>query len=98
VDLAFGSSGDRFLLASPESVIKVYSREGELQATFSKGDPYIRDPKRTVGHTAQITSVKWAPNDKKAFYTSSYDSTIRLWNIEDPKKHVWYVLFCNLIG
>lgn len=76
----------------------MFSREGELKATFAKGDPYIRDPKRTVGHTAQITSVKWAPNDKKAFYTASYDSTIRLWNVEDPRKHVWYSFLSNLSG
>jgi WD40 repeat protein len=89
--LAFGATGDLFLLATPESMVKVFSREGELKATFSKGDPYIRDPKRTVGHTAQITAVKWAPNDKKACYTSSYDSTIRLWNVENPRKHVWVI-------
>lgn len=49
---------------------------------------YIRDLKNTTGHTGQLTSVAWDPKNTEQFLTSSYDSTLRLWNVNEKFKSV----------
>ena len=85
-DLQFGSSGDRFLLATPETYVRLYNRDGEELCSFTKGDPYVRDPRRTLGHTSSITLARWHPIQKHVFYTASFDSTIRIWDVNDRKQ------------
>ncbi|GLB36380.1 putative WD domain, G-beta repeat [Lyophyllum shimeji] len=50
------------------------------------GDPYIRDMKHTSGHVGELTSCAWHPHDPKLFITSSADSTIRIWDVENKRK------------
>ncbi|KAG6866800.1 hypothetical protein C0991_008736 [Blastosporella zonata] len=56
------------------------------RATFIKGDPYIRDMKHTSGHVGELSSCAWHPHDPKVFMTSSADSTIRVWDVENKRK------------
>ena len=79
-ELQFSSSGDSFLIASATYQLLIYSRDGNLLSETVRGDPYLRDYKKTKGHTAAITGCQWHPLDKNVFMTTSVDSTIRIWH------------------
>jgi WD40 repeat protein len=53
-----------------------------IRKEFNKGDPYIRDMKKTSGHIASLTGCQWNPCDPSVFLTSSLDSTIRIWDVD----------------
>ncbi|KAH9075819.1 hypothetical protein EDB83DRAFT_2515499 [Lactarius deliciosus] len=78
-DLKYSPDGQRFLVISGTTQAKLYDRDGEEQATFVKGDPYIRDMKNTSGHVSELSSCAWHPKDAQTFITGSSDSTIRYW-------------------
>jgi hypothetical protein len=46
-DLKYTNDGQKFLVVSGTTQAKLYDRDGEEQATYIKGDPYIRDMKHT---------------------------------------------------
>ncbi|KDR84766.1 hypothetical protein GALMADRAFT_233101 [Galerina marginata CBS 339.88] len=85
-DLKFSNDGSKFLCISGTTQAKIFDRDGEEEATFVKGDPYIRDMKNTSGHVGELTSCAWHPKDPKLFITSSADSTIRIWDVENKRK------------
>ncbi|KAJ7275281.1 transcription factor [Mycena haematopus] len=85
-DLKYSNDGQKFLVVSGTTQAKLYDRDGEEEATFVKGDPYIRDMKHTSGHVGELSSCMWHPKDPKTFITSSADSTIRIWDIENKRK------------
>ncbi|KAJ7932643.1 transcription factor [Mycena leptocephala] len=85
-DLKYSNDGQKFLVVSGTTQAKLYTRDGEEEATFVKGDPYIRDMKHTSGHVGELSSCMWHPKDPKLFITSSADSTIRIWDIENKRK------------
>ncbi|KDN39590.1 hypothetical protein RSAG8_08746, partial [Rhizoctonia solani AG-8 WAC10335] len=85
-DLKYSNAGDKFLIISGTSQAKLYERDGEEVATFIKGDPYIRDMKNTAGHVGELTACAWHPKESNLFITSSYDSTIRIWDVENKRK------------
>ncbi|KAF9451784.1 transcription factor [Macrolepiota fuliginosa MF-IS2] len=85
-DLKFSNDGQKFLCISGTTQAKIFDRDGEEQATYIKGDPYIRDMKNTSGHVSELTSCAWHPRDSQTFVTSSADSTIRIWDIENKRK------------
>lgn len=65
---------------------KIYDRDGEELQTYIKGDPYIRDMKNTAGHVGELSGGAWHPKDPQTFITSSADSTIRIWDVENKRK------------
>ncbi|TFK41387.1 transcription factor [Crucibulum laeve] len=85
-DLKFSNDGSQFLCVSGTAQAKLFDRDGEEQATYIKGDPYIRDMKNTSGHVGELTSCAWHPKDPKQFITASADSTIRIWEVENKRK------------
>jgi hypothetical protein len=85
-DVKFSNSGDSFLVAPSQWQAKLYDRDGKEVCSFAKGDPYIRDLKHVFGHTSGLTSLEWHPNKKHAFMTSSLDSTVRIWDLENRNK------------
>ncbi|KAF8203283.1 transcription factor [Pholiota molesta] len=85
-DLKFSNDGSQFLCLSGTTQAKLFDRDGEELATFVKGDPYIRDMKNTSGHVGELTSCAWHPKDPKLFITSSADSTIRIWDVDNKRK------------
>lgn len=85
-DLKFSNDGQRILCISGTTQAKLFDRDGEERATYIKGDPYIRDMKNTSGHVSELTTCAWHPKDSQTFITSSADSTIRIWDVEDRRK------------
>ncbi|KAG2116963.1 hypothetical protein DEU56DRAFT_874123 [Suillus clintonianus] len=85
-DLKYSNDGQQFLVISGTLQAKLFDREGEEKATFVKGDMYIRDMKHTAGHVGELSSCAWHPKDKQYFITSSADSTIRIWDVENRRK------------
>ncbi|KAJ6604413.1 transcription factor [Mycena vulgaris] len=85
-DLKYSNDGQKFLVVSGTTQAKLYDRDGEEEATFVKGDPYIRDMKHTSGHVGELSACMWHPKDPRLFITSSADSTIRIWDIENKRK------------
>lgn len=85
-DCKFSNSGDSFLVAPSNWQAKLYDRDGKEVCTFSKGEPYIRDLKHVFGHTSGLTALEWHPNKKHSFMTSSLDSTVRIWDLENRNK------------
>ncbi|CAL1696532.1 unnamed protein product [Somion occarium] len=85
-DLKYSNDGHQFLVISGTTQAKLYDRDGEELGIYVKGDPYIRDMKNTSGHVAELTSCAWHPKDPQTFITSSMDSTIRIWEVENRRK------------
>ncbi|CAO1621765.1 unnamed protein product [Sympodiomycopsis kandeliae] len=83
-DLSWSDNGEHLLAVSGTSQAKLFDRNGNLLTTFKKGDVYLRDMKQTSGHVSEITSCSW--KSRQEFITTSADSTIRLWDPENPLK------------
>ncbi len=71
--------------------MRLFTKEGEEIGYFMKGDPYVRDPRKTLGHTSAITMARWHPIEKQTFFTSSLDSTIRIWDVEVRKQQKFVI-------
>ncbi|KAJ3308068.1 WD repeat-containing protein 70 [Boothiomyces sp. JEL0838] len=103
-DVQFSLGGDLMLIAPSTHQLHVYKRDGEELFQCIKGDMYVRDYRKVQGHTSQLTSSRWHPNDKNLFMTSSLDSTIRIWDlnaIQNNKKgsiHCMFVRFSGTVG
>ncbi|KAI0038900.1 transcription factor [Auriscalpium vulgare] len=85
-DLKYSNDGQRFLVISGTSQAKLYDRDGEEKGAYVKGDMYIRDMKNTSGHVGELSACAWHPKDSEIFITSSSDSTIRIWDVENRRK------------
>ncbi len=85
-DVRWAPAGDALLVVSGTAQAKVYTRDGEEPVVYKKGDVYIRDMKQTAGHVSELTSGHWHPHTRNLFLTSSTDSSIRLWDVEDRSR------------
>lgn len=73
------------LVVSASSQAKIFSRDGDEQLTFIKGDMYLRDMHNTKGHVSEITSGSWCPTDMNLLVTSGTDSTLRIWDVNNHR-------------
>jgi hypothetical protein len=85
--LQFSPSGDSILLAAGNSQAKVLDRDGHQVLECPRGYQYISDMMHTVGHVAMINAASWNPKQKEIFLTCSNDCSLRLWDVNDMKKH-----------
>ncbi|KAH0520577.1 WD repeat-containing protein 70 [Microtus ochrogaster] len=84
--LQYSNTGDMILVVSGSSQAKVIDRDGFEVMECIKGDQYIVDMANTKGHTAMLHTGSWHPKIKGEFMTCSNDATVRLWEVENPKK------------
>ncbi|MBW0472522.1 hypothetical protein O181_012237 [Austropuccinia psidii MF-1] len=82
----WSNTGDSFLVITAANQPQIYDRDGGQIAEYIKGDMYIRDLRHCAGHIAELTGGGWHPKDSKTFITSSADSTIRIWDVENKRK------------
>ncbi|KAG8623480.1 hypothetical protein KVT40_008456 [Elsinoe batatas] len=72
---------------------KIVTRDGEVQAEFVKGDMYLRDMNNTKGHISEVTSGVWHPTQREICVTASTDSTLRIWDINQPRQQRDVIVF-----
>jgi WD40 repeat protein len=78
-------SASHVLVATALPQAKIMSRDGETLAEFVKGDMYLRDMHNTKGHVSEVTTGTWHPTDRNVCVTASTDSTLRIWDINNPR-------------
>lgn len=86
-NLQYSITGDSILVISGNCQAKILDRDGFEKMECIKGDQYITDMANTKGHIAMLNSGCWHPKEKEEFMTCSNDGTLRLWKVDDPKKH-----------
>lgn len=69
---------------------RLLNRDGDTVVDFVKGDMYLRDMNNTKGHISEVTAGAWHPTDPNLCATAATDSTVRIWDINNPRsqKHV----------
>ena len=83
--MAYSSDGSSVLIGTGSAQPRVFSRDGEELIQFVRGDVYVRDPSKTIGHTAMVTCVGWHPLEKSIVFTTSRDGSLRSWNVDKGK-------------
>jgi WD40 repeat protein len=83
-------SAGHILVTTALPQAKVLSRDGDTIVTFAKGDMYLRDMHNTKGHVSEVTTGAWHPTDRNLCVTAGTDSTLRVWDINNPRsqKHI----------
>ncbi|KAF2764263.1 WD repeat protein [Teratosphaeria nubilosa] len=79
-------SAGHVLVATAFPQAKVLTRDGETVVEFVKGDMYLRDMHNTKGHISEVTSGAWHPTDRNLCVTAGTDSTLRIWDINNPRQ------------
>lgn len=70
-----------FLLVAATPSAKLFDRNGGQVREYAKGDPYLRDLRKTIGHVAALTGACWCAGDEDRFLTASEDGSVRQWHI-----------------
>ena len=96
--LEFSLSNDCILVIAGNSQAKVIDREGKNVVECAKGDLYIVDMAKTKGHIGLLNYGCWHPKLAQEFITCSADGTIRLWDLNDGKKHKNIIKLKNAQG
>jgi WD40 repeat protein len=86
VDACYSNTGDRILVGTGSVQPLVLDREGETIIKFMRGDMYVTDQTKTVGHTAAVTAVDWHPLERDIVLTASLDGSARLCNLHSGKR------------
>jgi WD40 repeat protein len=73
------------LVATGLPQAKIISRDGDTVIEFVKGDMYLRDMHNTKGHISEVTTGTWHPTERNLCVTASTDSTLRIWDINNPR-------------
>lgn len=94
--LCHSNTGDRMLVGTTSAQPMVVDRDGREIIQFAKGDVYMTDMSKTVGHTAAVTDVAWHPLEKDKVMTASIDGSARMWNLSSGKT-VFKKLKCDLV-
>ena len=78
-------SPSRVLAVTALPQAKILSRDGDVLATFVKGDMYLRDMHKTKGHVSEVTSGTWHSTIKDLCVTAGTDSSLRIWDMHTPQ-------------
>ena len=87
LSLSYNANGSLVLCVTSDARARIFDREGTgrpVEETI-KGDQYIRTPENTKGHTHNLSYGEFHPRDSQRFLTSSYDSTVRLWDLQTKR-------------
>ena len=64
---------------------RIFTRDGEMETQFVKGDMYLRDMHNTKGHISEISTGTWHPTDPNKCVTAGTDSTLRIWDVNEQR-------------
>lgn len=96
--IQFNYNCELMLIIGANSQAHVLDRDGVFIIECSKGDQYLTDLANVKGHISMLTSGFWDPIINECFWTSSIDSTIRMWHIEDDKKSKYLIRVKDRLG
>eukprot|EP01128_Nolandella_sp_AFSM9_P002473 TRINITY_DN12844_c0_g1_i1.p1 TRINITY_DN12844_c0_g1~~TRINITY_DN12844_c0_g1_i1.p1 ORF type:complete len:583 (-),score=114.59 TRINITY_DN12844_c0_g1_i1:122-1870(-) len=96
--IRYSPSGDRIIVSSSAKTAHMFNRDGKPLVEFIKGYPYITSLNVTKGHVARLTGAFFHPKKKDYVFTSSYDSSIRLWNVKTAHKKHHAIIRCTFKG
>jgi WD repeat-containing protein 70 len=96
ISCTYSTTGDRMIIGTGSVQPSIVNREGEIILQFIRGDMYVTDQSKTVGHTAAVTCVDWHPFQRDVVITSSMDGSVRLWNISKGKQQ-FQMLVCDTV-
>jgi WD repeat-containing protein 70 len=97
VALAYSNTGDRLLVATGGLQPIVLDRDGRSTLVkFIRGDVYVSDCTKTIGHTAAVTAVAWHPVDRDVVATAGRDGSVRLWDLNKGKRQ-FDMLLCGKV-
>jgi len=85
VKVVTSNTGDRIFIGTTSAQPIVLDRDGHQIIEFNKGDMYVTDMAHTDGHVANVTGVDWHPLNRDIAITSSFDGSVRMWNLEKNK-------------
>ena len=86
LEMRYSPTGAKFVVATGNATAKVFDRDAVEVLQCRKGDPYIHDQAKTVGHVSSLTGCDWHPVHKEVILTSSTDGTMRTWHLQG-KQH-----------
>ena len=93
--LAYSPTGDKILIGLGSAQPQIMDRDGKEELlSFVRGDVYVTDPTKTLGHTAPVTAVAWHPLEKSTVFTTSRDGSLRAWDV-DKGRLSFGMLTCN---
>ncbi|KAL7559517.1 hypothetical protein ACA910_010328 [Epithemia clementina (nom. ined.)] len=87
VSCVYSNTGDRLLVGTASAQPVVLDRDGRQPPIvhFVRGDVYVSDQSKTMGHVAAVTAVDWHPLERDIVLTASLDGSARLWNLATGK-------------
>lgn len=80
--LSFNCREKLILAGFGNPIMYIYDRKGLRKGETTRGDMYLLDVTHTKGHTSLVTSAEFRPTHEGEFASTSYDGTLRFWNIE----------------
>ncbi|ORY87833.1 WD40-repeat-containing domain protein, partial [Protomyces lactucae-debilis] len=83
---SFNATGRLILVVAATWQPTILTRDGDDVGQIVRGDPYLRDLKGTAGHVSECTGGAWHPKLAEQCASSSADSTIRLWDVNNFKR------------
>lgn len=83
--VTYSPNGERLVVATHSAQPKVFDREGEELLQWVRGDVYVTDPAKTIGHTAAVVSVAWHSVEKSIVFSASHDGSLRVWDVDNGK-------------
>jgi WD40 repeat protein/pSer/pThr/pTyr-binding forkhead associated (FHA) protein len=96
--LCYSPNGDRLLVATGSAQPKVLNRDGQELVQLVRGDVYVTDPTKTIGHTATVTCVAWHPLEKDIVITGSRDGSVRWWDLKKGKRQFSMLTCSNIVA
>ena len=91
-------AANQMLVVTALPQAKIFSRDGELVSECVKGDMYLRDMNTTKGHISEVTCGTWHPTNRDLFVTASHDSTLRIWDINNPRSQRDVLVFKSKVA
>lgn len=80
----FSTTGE-LLAVVGGGTVKLVDRHGARVLEYPKGDPYLKDMKRTLGHVGNVLGLDWNPKEKDLLASAGQDGTVRFWSSEFKK-------------
>lgn len=77
----YSCCSDQIIATTADAKPIVFDKNGNRVRIFIKGNPYLMDKSKTVGHTNSVYAACWHPHRNDTVMTASLDGTCRIWDM-----------------